>query len=63
MPTAAPAITRRTSGTWRQVLRATAARLQQTVGPQHTVARLGGDEFTVVLENLDTPDVKKVLGL
>jgi diguanylate cyclase (GGDEF)-like protein/PAS domain S-box-containing protein len=39
-----------------RILRATAARLQQTVGPQHTVARLGGDEFTVVLENLDTPD-------
>jgi diguanylate cyclase (GGDEF)-like protein/PAS domain S-box-containing protein len=39
-----------------RILRATAARLQQTVGPQHTVARLGGDEFTVVLENLDTAD-------
>jgi len=44
-----------------RILRATAARLQQTVGPQHTVARLGGDEFTVVLENLDTPeDAEKV---
>lgn len=39
-----------------RILRATAARLQQTVGPQHTVARLGGDEFTVVLENIDTPE-------
>lgn len=39
-----------------RILRATAARLQQTVGPQHTVARLGGDEFTVVLENIDTAD-------
>nr|WP_255746852.1 EAL domain-containing protein [Lysobacter sp. CFH 32150] len=39
-----------------RILRATAARLQQTVGPQHTVARLGGDEFTVVLENIDAPE-------
>ncbi len=39
-----------------RILRAAAARLQQTVGVHHTVARLGGDEFTVVLENLDTPD-------
>jgi diguanylate cyclase (GGDEF)-like protein/PAS domain S-box-containing protein len=37
-----------------RILRAAAARLQSTVGPQHTVARLGGDEFTVVLEDLDT---------
>jgi len=37
-----------------RILRAAAARLQGTVGPQHTVARLGGDEFTVVLEDLDT---------
>jgi len=37
-----------------RILRAAAARLQGTVGPQHTVARLGGDEFTVVLEELDT---------
>jgi diguanylate cyclase (GGDEF)-like protein len=44
-----------------RILRATANRLQQTVGPQHTVARLGGDEFTVVLENLDAPeDAEKV---
>ena len=44
-----------------RILRATAARLQQTVGPQHTVARLGGDEFTVVLENIDRPeDAEKV---
>ncbi|MEO6263476.1 MAG: bifunctional diguanylate cyclase/phosphodiesterase, partial [Luteimonas sp.] len=35
---------------------AAAARLQDTVGPQHTVARLGGDEFTVVLENLEAPE-------
>ncbi|TWT22728.1 EAL domain-containing protein [Luteimonas marina] len=39
-----------------RILRAAAARLQQTVGMHHTVARLGGDEFTVVLENLDTPE-------
>ena len=37
-----------------RILRAAAARLQHTVGPQHTVARLGGDEFTVVLEDVDT---------
>ena len=36
-----------------RILRAAAARLQQTVGDEHTVARLGGDEFTIVLENLD----------
>ncbi len=36
-----------------RILRATAVRLQQTVGQHHTVARLGGDEFTVILENLD----------
>lgn len=39
-----------------RLLRATAARLQATVGPQHTVARLGGDEFTVVLEDLATAE-------
>lgn len=39
-----------------RILRAAAARLQETVGPRHTVARLGGDEFTVVLENLTTPE-------
>jgi diguanylate cyclase (GGDEF)-like protein/PAS domain S-box-containing protein len=39
-----------------RILRAAAARLQETVGPRHTVARLGGDEFTVVLENLGAPD-------
>jgi diguanylate cyclase (GGDEF)-like protein/PAS domain S-box-containing protein len=39
-----------------RILRATAVRLQETVGPQHTVARLGGDEFTVVLENLESPE-------
>ncbi|MCA0395262.1 MAG: EAL domain-containing protein, partial [Proteobacteria bacterium] len=39
-----------------RILRAAAARLQQTVGMHHTVARLGGDEFTVVLENLDAPE-------
>ncbi|WP_460813090.1 EAL domain-containing protein [Luteimonas pelagia] len=39
-----------------RILRAAAARLQQTVGTQHTVARLGGDEFTVVLEDLATPE-------
>jgi diguanylate cyclase (GGDEF)-like protein/PAS domain S-box-containing protein len=36
-----------------RILRAAAARVQQTVGAQHTVARLSGDEFTVVLEDLD----------
>ncbi|MFT3755060.1 MAG: EAL domain-containing protein [Pseudoxanthomonas sp.] len=35
-----------------RILRAAAARVQQTVGVQHTVARLGGDEFTVVLEDI-----------
>ncbi|WP_196778721.1 EAL domain-containing protein [Cognatilysobacter tabacisoli] len=35
-----------------RILRAAAARLQQTVGPHHTVARLGGDEFTIVAENI-----------
>ena len=39
-----------------RILRAAAARLQETVGAEHTVARLGGDEFTVVLENIDTPE-------
>lgn len=39
-----------------RILRATAVRLQETVGQQHTVARLGGDEFTVVLENLESPE-------
>lgn len=35
-----------------RILRAAAARVQQTVGAQHTVARLSGDEFTVVLEGI-----------
>jgi len=39
-----------------RILRATATRLQDTVGSQHTVARLGGDEFTVVLEHLESPE-------
>ena len=39
-----------------RILRAAAARLQQTVGDEHTVARLGGDEFTVILENIDTAE-------
>ena len=39
-----------------RILRAAAARLQQTVGDEHTVARLGGDEFTVVLENIDNAE-------
>ena len=39
-----------------RILRAAAARLQQTVGMHHTVARLGGDEFTVVLEGLQAAD-------
>ncbi|MFT4198653.1 MAG: EAL domain-containing protein, partial [Pseudoxanthomonas sp.] len=38
-----------------RILRAAAARVQQTVGPQHTVARLSGDEFTVVLEGITAP--------
>ncbi|KAF1722979.1 putative bifunctional diguanylate cyclase/phosphodiesterase [Pseudoxanthomonas wuyuanensis] len=37
-----------------RILRAAAARVQQTVGAEHTVARLSGDEFTVVLEDLDS---------
>ncbi len=39
-----------------RILRAVAARLQETVGDEHTVARLGGDEFTVVLENIDVAE-------
>ncbi len=35
-----------------RILRAAAARVQQTVGAEHTVARLSGDEFTVVLEDI-----------
>ena len=35
-----------------RILRAAAARVQQSVGAQHTVARLSGDEFTVVLEDI-----------
>ncbi|WP_345294347.1 putative bifunctional diguanylate cyclase/phosphodiesterase [Luteimonas vadosa] len=35
-----------------RILRATAKRLQETVGEHQTVARLSGDEFTIVLENL-----------
>ena len=37
-----------------RILRAAAARVQQTVGVQHTVARLSGDEFTVVLEDIES---------
>ena len=37
-----------------RILRAAAARVQQTVGAQHTVARLSGDEFTVVLEDVSS---------
>ncbi|MET0582452.1 MAG: EAL domain-containing protein [Pseudoxanthomonas sp.] len=37
-----------------RILRAAAARVQQTVGAQHTVARLSGDEFTVVLEDIES---------
>jgi diguanylate cyclase (GGDEF)-like protein/PAS domain S-box-containing protein len=44
-----------------RILRATAVRLQETVGEHQTVARLGGDEFTVVLENLARPeDAEKI---
>jgi diguanylate cyclase (GGDEF)-like protein/PAS domain S-box-containing protein len=39
-----------------RILRAAAARVQQTVGAEHTVARLSGDEFTVVLEDLESVD-------
>ena len=39
-----------------RILRAAAARVQQTVGAQHTVARLSGDEFTVVLEDIGALD-------
>lgn len=39
-----------------RILRATATRLQQTVGEHRTVARLSGDEFTIVLEDLETPE-------
>ncbi|SEL63840.1 PAS domain S-box-containing protein/diguanylate cyclase (GGDEF) domain-containing protein [Pseudoxanthomonas sp. GM95] len=37
-----------------RILRAAAARVQETVGAQHTVARLSGDEFTVVLEAISS---------
>ena len=44
-----------------RILRAAAARVQQTVGTQHTVARLSGDEFTVVLEDINgMPDAEAV---
>lgn len=44
-----------------RILRAAAARVQQTVGHQHTVARLAGDEFTVVLEGITAPaDAERV---
>ena len=44
-----------------RILRSAAARVQQTVGTQHTVARLSGDEFTVVLEDINgMPDAEDV---
>ncbi|TWI07916.1 EAL domain-containing protein [Aerolutibacter ruishenii] len=46
-----------------RILRAAAARLQQTVGAQHTVARLGGDEFNVVLENIDNAEQAEQVAL
>jgi diguanylate cyclase (GGDEF)-like protein/PAS domain S-box-containing protein len=46
-----------------RILRAAAARLQHTVGVQHTVARLGGDEFTVVLESLDSGEQAEQVAL
>ncbi|GAB3748825.1 EAL domain-containing protein [Lysobacter olei] len=46
-----------------RILRAAAARLQQTVGVQHTVARLGGDEFTVVLEGIDSGEQAEQVAL
>lgn len=39
-----------------RILRATASRLQDTVGQDTTVARLGGDEFAVVLDGLASPE-------
>ncbi|NYZ62804.1 EAL domain-containing protein [Luteimonas sp. SJ-16] len=44
-----------------RILRATATRLQQTVGAHQTVARLGGDEFTIVIEDLEhTHDAERI---
>ena len=40
-----------------RILKAAAARLLATVRETDTVARLGGDEFTVVLEDIEHPDV------
>ncbi|MCB1560069.1 MAG: EAL domain-containing protein [Xanthomonadales bacterium] len=40
-----------------RILKAAAARLLTTVRETDTVARLGGDEFTVVLEDIEHPDV------
>lgn len=39
-----------------QILRETAARLEQKLRKQDTIARFGGDEFTLILENLS--DIK-----
>ena len=36
-----------------RILRESAQRVQDAVGPEHTVARLSGDEFTVILEGHD----------
>jgi len=44
-----------------RILRAAAARVQQTVGAQHTVARLSGDEFTVVLEDIGSMEDAEVI--
>ena len=44
-----------------RILRAAAARVQQTVGAQHTVARLSGDEFTVVLEDVASMEDAEII--
>ena len=44
-----------------EVLKAFAARLQQSVRTTDTVARLGGDEFVIVLEGLNSADEPQVV--
>jgi len=39
-----------------ELLRATARRLRDGLGAEHTLARLGGDEFLVVVEDLQRPE-------
>lgn len=43
------------------VIRALAARLQATVGEQHTVARFGGDEFVIVLSGVESSAASKTV--